>query len=166
MDYYTHTANSTNIILVIDEEEQRAMTFILDPFRMITDIGHTSPVIFVWGGLLNIPQAVGGLVFIQHLEAQMILALAIVTLLMAGRIHRNSPFSRLIGLCHLPWLFLVPWMSYRMVTIEHPFGLDIWLYYTIATIVVSLVFDAMDIYRYSKGQQIFAWSVEEKQDVG
>ncbi len=132
----------------------------LDPFRMIADIGRVSRGVFIWGGLLNIPQAVGGLIFLRHIEGQAILATALLTLLIAGQIHRHTPFSRLIGLCHLPWLLLLPWLIYRLVTAEHSIWLTAWIAYTAATIAVSLVFDVVDLFRYAKGERVFAWSGE------
>lgn len=135
--------------------------FLLDPFRMIADIGQTSRVIYFWGGGLNIPQVIGGLIFIDQVEAQLILAVAIFTLLVAGQIHKRSPFSRLIGLCHIPWLLLLPWLAYRIANFEHTVWLELWLYYTSITIAVCLVFDAMDVYRHSKGQRTFAWSEDK-----
>ena len=125
---------------------------------MIADIGRTSRVIFFWGGALNIPQLIGGLIFLNHIEAQVILPVAIVTLLVAGQIHKKSSFSRLIGLCHLPWLAMLPWLIYRLASYEHDIWLELWLSYTAITIAISLIFDIADVYRYVKGQGTFAWS--------
>ena len=57
------------------------MNLLLDPFRMIGDINRQGGVIPIWGALLNIPQAIGGLVFITAIEGQLILATVIATLL-------------------------------------------------------------------------------------
>ena len=137
--------------------------FLLDPFRMIADIGRASRVIYFWGAGLNIPQVIGGLIFIAHVEAQLVLASAILTLLVAGQIHKRSPFSRLIGLCHIPWLLLLPWLAYRIGNFEHTVWLELWLYYTSITIAVSIVFDAVDVYQYSKGHRTFAWSEDKSE---
>ena len=131
---------------------------LLDAFRMIADIRRTNRSVDIWGGCLNIPQFIGGLIFITYIEGQLILTLVVVTLLVAGQIHKKSPFSRLIGLCHIPWLLLLPWLVYRLMNYEHPVWLEIWLYYTSVTIAISLIFDAWDIRRYYKGQKTFAWA--------
>ncbi len=135
--------------------------FILDVFHMIADIGRTSRAVNIWGASLNIPQFVGGLIFIAYIEGQLILAMVIFTLLVAGQIHKRSPFSRLIGLCHIPWLLLLPWLLYRMMNFEHSTWLQIWLCYTSITIAISLIFDAWDIHRYFKGKRTFAWTDSE-----
>ena len=134
------------------------MNLLLDPFRMIGDIGRASRVVNAWGAALNIPQVIGGLVFIKTLEGQLVLATVVATLIVAGQIHRNTPFSRLIGLCHIPWLALLPWLVVRLQAQEHSIALQVWGYYVVVTIAISLVFDAIDVYRYAKGQKTFAWA--------
>ena len=134
------------------------MHLIRDALLMIRDIGKTSRVVNIWGALLNIPQLIGGLLFITTSVGQLVLATVILTLVIAGQIHRKTPFSRLIGLCHIPWLALLPWLVYRLQTAELPVHLQIWGYYVAATIFISLVFDALDVYRYAKGQRTFSWA--------
>jgi hypothetical protein len=129
-----------------------------DVFLMVRDIGNKSRVVYVWGALLNVTQLIGGLVFITTLEGQVVLATLILTLVFAGQIHRRTPFSRLIGLCHIPWVALLPWLIYRLQTIEHPLALQIWGYYVSSTISISLMFDALDVYLYAKGQRTFSWA--------
>jgi hypothetical protein len=131
---------------------------ILDALRMIRDIRRTGRAVGIWGAALNVPQLVGGLLFIATREGQLILATLVFTLVVAGQIHRRARFSRLIGLCHVPWLALLPWLAYRLQTVDHSVQLRVWGYYVAATIAISLIFDAMDIYRYAKGQKTFAWA--------
>lgn len=134
------------------------MFLLLDALRMIRDIRRQGLVIDLWGALLNIPQLVGGLVFIAAIEAQLILAAEIVALAVAGQIHRRQRFSRLIGLCHLPWLVLLPWLGHRLMAHDHAPMLRLWLYYVAVTMLVSLVFDLADVWRYARGQRSFAWA--------
>ena len=134
------------------------MNLLLDPFRMIGDIGRASRAVNAWGAALNIPQVIGGLVFIKTLEGQLVLATVVATLIVAGQIHRNTPFSRLIGLCHIPWLALLPWLVVRLQAQEHSIALQLWGDYVAMAIAISLVFDAIDVYRYAKGQKTFAWA--------
>ena len=134
------------------------MHLIRDALLMIRDIGKTNRVVNIWGALLNIPQLIGGLLFITTPVGQLVLATVILTLVIAGQIHRKTPFSRLIGLCHIPWLALLPWLVYRLQTVEFPVHLQIWGYYVAATISISLMFDAFDVYRYAKGQRTFSWA--------
>lgn len=93
----------------------------------------------------------------RSIEGQLVLATAIVTLLIASQIHKRSPFSRLTGLCHLPWLALAPWLFYRLQTPNGVTMFHIWGYYVVFTIAMSLVFDISDVYRHVNGAKKFAW---------
>lgn len=126
--------------------------------KMVQDIYRNSWAVYIWGGLLNISQLIGGVIFITKVEGQLVLATLIITLVIAGQMHKKNPFSTLIGLCHLPWLLLLPWLLYRLVTVDHTIQLEVWGYYVVAVIAISLVFDAFDVYRYTKGQKTFSWS--------
>lgn len=134
------------------------MHLVRDALLMIRDVRRTSRAVDIWGALLNVPQLVGGLVLITAPEARLVLATVVVTLVVAGQIHRKTPFSRLIGLCHVPWLGLLPWLLYRLHYREHSLQLQIWGYYVAVTIAISLIFDAFDVYRYARGQKTFAWA--------
>ncbi len=125
---------------------------------MIRDIGRASRAVNIWGAALNVTQIVGGMAFIGTIEGKVILATVVLTLVIAGQIHKRAPFSRLIGLCHLPWLALLPWLVHRLLTVDHSIPLQVWGYYVALTIGISLLFDAGDIYRYTKGQKTFSWS--------
>ncbi len=133
------------------------MFLVLDAIKMIRDIRAQGRAIGLWGALLNIPQLIGGVVFIASLEGQLILAAEVLALMIAGQIHKRMRFSRLIGICHLPWLALLPWLGYRLQAFEHSIVLKGWLYYVAITILMSLVFDAFDLYRYARGDKRFAW---------
>jgi hypothetical protein len=137
------------------------MVLIKDAINMIRDIRGTgnSKAIRIWGPLLNVTQLLGGLVFIMQIEGQVVLMTLILTLVVAGQIHKNTPYSRLTGLCHLPWLALLPWLIYRLLTVEHTIYFQVWGYFVVILIEISLVFDVMDVYRYIRGQKIFSWSV-------
>ncbi|MEM7429797.1 MAG: hypothetical protein AAF441_27315 [Pseudomonadota bacterium] len=134
------------------------MFLVTDAIAMIRDIRAQGQAIGLWGGALNIPQLVGGLVFITHLEGQLVLAAEVLALAIAGQIHKRTPFSRLTGICHLPWLALLPWLVYRLQTIDHPAVLRSWIFYVAITIFLSLIFDARDLYRYARGDRTFAWA--------
>ncbi len=133
------------------------MFLILDALRMIRDIRTKGRAIRIWGALLNMTQVLGGIVFIRHLEGQVVLATAIFTLVVAGQIHKKAPFSRLTGVCHLPWLIMLPWLTYRLQTVEHSAYFSIWGYIVVVLVAVSLVFDVIDVYRYTKGRKTFSW---------
>ena len=134
------------------------MFLILDAISMIREIRRQGRAIGLWGGFLNIPQMVGGLIFVWTIEGAAILISVIVTLVIAGQIHKRTPFSRIIGLCHIPWLGLLPWLVHRLVTVELIWPLKAWVAYVAVTILISLVFDVLDVCRYARGDRTFSWA--------
>jgi len=134
------------------------MFLILDPMSMIKAVGRQDGFIGTWGGLLNIPQATGGLILIFTVEDQVIPFTVILTLMIAGQIHKRAPFSRLTGICHLPWLAMLPWLTWRLISVEHSTILAAWLVYVAGTIMVSLTFDIFDIFRFIRGDEKFSWA--------
>lgn len=116
---------------------------------MIRDVRGQGTAIFTWGGLLNIPQLIGGVIFIGTVEGQ-------AMLVVAGQIHRRRPFSRLIGICHLPWLAMPPLLAYRLAGFDHSVALKAWAACVAATVFISLVFDILDIHRYTRDEKTFA----------
>jgi hypothetical protein len=101
---------------------------------------------------------VGGLVFIWAIEGQVVLLTIILTLVVAGQIHKRTPFSRLIGICHLPWMVMLPWVVWRLATVSHDIYLQVWLGYVVVTVLISLVFDVFDLARFLRGDKVFAWA--------
>lgn len=134
------------------------MNLLTDPLKMIRDIRALDGGIGNWGAALNIPQVLGGLIFINKPEGLAVLLTVLLTLLVAGQIHRRENFSRLTSICHLPWLVLVPWLLMRMVTQDHSLILSLWLGYVVITIVISLVLDARELWLFSQGKRVFAWA--------
>lgn len=134
------------------------MRSITDALAMIRAIRAQGGAIRAWGGLLNLPQIIGGLIFLFTPEGAAIFLTVILTLVIAGQIHRRAPFSRLIGLCHLPWLVLLPWLVFRLFAVEHGAVVTLWLGYVSITIAISLVFDAMDVARCLRGECRFSWA--------
>lgn len=134
------------------------MFLFADAIAMIRAIRAKGGLISLWGFALNIPQIIGGLLFIWRPEGAAILIVEVVALMIAGQIHKRDPFSRLTGLCHLPWLVLLPWLLMRLGDPDHGVIFTLWLAYTALTIAVSLIFDVADVVRWLRGDRRFSWS--------
>ncbi|MEM7134569.1 MAG: hypothetical protein AAF702_50350 [Chloroflexota bacterium] len=134
------------------------MNLITDAINMIRDIRGIGGMISMWGGLLNMSQLLGGLVFITKVEGLAVLITVLIMLMIAGQIHKRTPFSRLTGLCQLPWLILMPWLVYRLITFEHAVYFQAWGWLVATLMAISLAFVALDVYRYSRGHKQYSWS--------
>ena len=133
---------------------------LVDIFRLIRDVRRNMPrSIDVWGGLLNIPQIVGGLAFIVYWQGAAVLAVWFAAMTVCGQVHRVMPFSRLIGVGHALWLPLMPFLLIRALAGASPDGggyeqaFVIWLWYTFVTMTISVIFDAVDFWRYVTSDQ-------------
>ncbi len=61
-------------------------------------------------------------------------------------------YGRILGLGHILWLALVPWLAWQITSI--PSGnLKFWLQLTLISQIVSLVFDIRDVFLYLKEQK-------------
>ena len=154
----TSLCSPTDLDLARDFQPKYPMHLITDALAMIRAIRAQEGFIGKWGGLLNIPQIIGGLVFLLTPEGLAVLLTNLFTLAVAGQIHKRDPFSRLTGICHAPWLILLPWLLWRIVTAPHSTLMTLWLSYVSVTIAISLVFDGIAVYRFRKGNRTFAWA--------
>lgn len=119
--------------------------FVKDARDMITDLNRVSPFLRVWGPALNIPHVVGGLIFIGRIEAALVLATCVFSVVVAAQIHKRRPFSRLTSLVHVVWLPLFPVLVDVLMTEGAVGAFGIWLAYVVVTMAISLVLDAWNI---------------------
>ena len=127
-------------------------TLVLRPFRdamsMIADLHRVSPWIDRWGAALNVPQFVGGLIFWRQEFGLMVAGACLITLIIAGQIHRAQPFSRLTSLSHVIWLPLLPaligLLSFGMPQTPYEY----WLFYVVVTMTICLLLDAANLILY------------------
>lgn len=119
-----------------------------DFMRMRRDLKAVRPDLDVWGFALNMPLLIGGLAFAYTVEGALILTSELLALVVASQLHRRRPLSRLMGLCHLPWLPLIPALVHWFVAHDHGTVFRAWLVYAIAVMALSVTLDAVDLYRY------------------
>ncbi len=89
--------------------------------------------------------------YIGTLEGQVVLAA-----LMAGAVTQASMFSRLgfvrlLGVGHVYWLPMLPWLWTRLGSTSCLF--EYWLMAVIALDGVALVIDVADVARYARGER-------------
>ncbi len=116
--------------------------------QMRRDLAAVRPGIDIWGAILNVPLILGGLVFVATVEGALVLATTLLSLVVAPAMHKRRPLSRLMGLSHLPWLALIPALAWWLATRAHGVVFQVWLAYAIVVMTVSVVFDAVDLWRY------------------
>jgi hypothetical protein len=111
------------------------------------------PVQRIWGVWL-VAVNTACLLFIQHIEAQVALAAVGVAVLAQALIYQRKRFIRLLGVTHVLWVPMLPWIALRLDTLpegEHAFR--VWLITLLATNAVSLAIDAWDATRFVFGER-------------
>ena len=90
--------------------------------------------------------------FLHTLEARVVL----VTLMLGGVLMEfltwQQGFTRLLGLGHILWFALVPWLVTR-VGLHESGPVVFWLVAVIAFNSLSLVIDVRDVVRYAGGER-------------
>lgn len=118
---------------------------ITDTKRMIDDINRSSFWFGLWGAALNIPQVIGGFLFLPRLEAALILVTCAIPVVIAAQMHKRRPFTRLTSWVHLPWLLLLPYLVVTLLEEDLSTVFGVWLAYSTAVIAISLVLDLRNL---------------------
>jgi hypothetical protein len=106
-----------------------------------------------WIGLLVSANMLVPLYFIQTLEAKVVLVAMLCGVIIMTAIFGAKGFVRLLGIGHIPWVPMIPWLFTRFdnTSLESFFGY--WLAAVIVLNTHSLIIDAMDVVRYIKGER-------------
>lgn len=104
------------------------------------------------------------LLFIDHIEAQVVLGVTLLSVVLQALIYQKSGFTRILGIVHLSWIPMFIWMASRAETIAHDQALTSWLVVLFLTNLTSLLIDTIDVARYAKGerQPHYSWIKHEK----
>jgi len=107
----------------------------------------------IWLGMLVAINMIVPFFFIHTVEAQVVLATAMVGMVIMSAIFGTKGFVRLLGIGHLGWLPLVVWLGTRVdqAPVDSLFGY--WLVAVIVLNSLSLLIDAVDVLRYVKGER-------------
>jgi len=97
--------------------------------------------------------------FIQHVEAQLVLGVTLLAVLLQGVIYQRTGFTRIMGAVHLAWIPMFIWMAGRIDVISQNKELSVWLVILLLTNFISLLIDGIDMTRYVKGERAphYSW---------
>ncbi len=100
------------------------------------------------------------LTFIGHLEAQVVLGVTTLAVVIQALIYQRMGFVRLLGVAHLLWLPMFGWLATRYQGLAEYPELQVWLIVLAATNAVSYAIDSSDVCRFLKGEREphYRWS--------
>ena len=108
--------------------------------------------VMAWVGMLVLVNGIVPLFLLNTLEAKVVL----LTLALGGVVMElltwQQGFTRLLGLGHVLWLGLVPWLLTRL-TLHEGEPIVFWLVAVIVLNALSLVLDIRDVVRYVGGDR-------------
>ena len=107
----------------------------------------------LWLMLLVIANVVAPLFFLGHLEAQLVLAAILASMMLMTALTGLSGFTRLLGLGHVFWIPLLAFLWTRLDQIPANDAFGIWIRLLMALNAASLVIDASDVIRYVAGDR-------------
>jgi hypothetical protein len=109
----------------------------------------------LWVMVLVGANLIAPLFFWGHLEAQVTFFVFLAGALLMQALHFRLGFVRLLGLGHIFWFALVPWLALRGTEMglgpDTAFGL--WLWTTVVVNGLSLILDAIDVGKYMAGDR-------------
>ena len=107
----------------------------------------------VWIALFLVANMIVPLIFIRTPEAQVVLAALMAGAITQLALFKRMGFVRLLGVGHMYWVPLIPWLWARLQAASSGGFFQFWLLVVIVFDGVSLVIDATDVIRYSRGDR-------------
>ncbi len=126
------------------------MTSAIDFFRCILRL--PAPWI-VWVAMLMAANGMVSLFYITTPEAQITLAALMLGAMIQMTMYAKMGFVRLLGVGHVPWLFLVPWLWLRLEGVPADGMFRNWMLAVIVLNSLSLLVDIADVARYAMGDK-------------
>jgi hypothetical protein len=110
-------------------------------------------VLQAWLFVLMAANMLVPLVFLERLEARVVLATFALSFPLMLAITEMSGFTRILGLGHTLWLLLVPFLVTRLGSVPPDDAYGMWIRAVIVLNVISLVFDVWDVVRFARGDR-------------
>ena len=107
----------------------------------------------LWLMLLITANMIIPLFFLGRLEAQVVLATLLASMMFMTALTAISGFTRLLGLGHVVWVPLLWFLWTRLDEIPSDTFFGLWLRILITLNVLSLVIDGADVIRYIAGER-------------
>ncbi len=107
----------------------------------------------LWLMLLVVVNLIVPLFFLDRLEAQVVVAAFLASMILMTVITAASGFTRLLGLGHIPWIPLLYFLWARIDQIPADDFFGLWIRGLMMLNAVSLFIDIVDVGRYIAGER-------------
>ena len=106
-----------------------------------------------WLGLLLAVNVVGPIYFFEALEAKVVLVAFLASVGLMTAIFAAKGFVRLLGIGHIFWVPMVPWLWTRLDQVGPGDPLGYWIIAVMIMNGISLIIEAIDVVRYVAGDR-------------
>ena len=107
----------------------------------------------LWIGLLLVINIAGPLYFFEAFEAKVVLAAFLASAASMTAIFAAKGFVLLLGIGHIFWVPMVPWLWTRLDQAGPGDLLGYWMIAVVAVNGIALIIDAIDVLRYVRGDR-------------
>lgn len=119
------------------------------------------PTVWLWLALLMTANMVLPLVFIASLEGQVVFLCMLIGAMLQMAIIARLGFVRLLGLGHILWLLLVPWLWGRLELHQPGTSFRYFLAGVMVINTISVLIDAADVVRWMRGERTPTLTVDD-----
>ena len=123
------------------------------PFEFLKTMFVNGIGLATWIAALVTVNGVIPLVFISTLEGQLVLASTIAGVLIQMVVFASRGFVRLLGIGHIFWIPMIPWLWTRIDDFPPNDLLGLWISVVIVLDSISLIIDVADVARYAAGDR-------------
>jgi hypothetical protein len=106
-----------------------------------------------WMVLLVLVNFIMPFFFLGTLEATVVLAGGMASMVIMMTMFAKFGYVRLLGLGHIPWVFTVPLLGLQLAQTIASGPFYYWLLAVVVIDSISLVIDAVDVARYWRGER-------------
>ncbi|MFC1713356.1 hypothetical protein ACFL6S_06805 [Candidatus Poribacteria bacterium] len=106
-----------------------------------------------WLGAVTMLCSTFFVILTSRIEAVLILLASLFGAILMSIITEMKGFTRIMGLGHIAWILLVPYLLTRIKTADLSSVFGIWLVVAVVSMGISLVLDLIDVIRYLRGEK-------------
>lgn len=114
---------------------------------------NMSTPVRLWLLALVTVNLVSPLFFLERVEAQVVIAVMVASMMLMTALTSITGFTRILGLGHILWIPMLYWLWTRLDQIPADDVFGVWIRMLMTLNAVSLVIDAIDVTRYLAGER-------------
>lgn len=121
-------------------------------FTFMSKVFQYPPLVLLWTMILLLTNMIS-IYFFDTLEGQVVLYTTLISAGLMFFINAKLGFVRLVGLGHILWFGLVPWLYFQLEGLTPDTLLYQWVIAVMVINTLSLIMDSIEVIKYIKGDR-------------